>query len=100
MNVEGAVDHGFIWSIYFFDNNNIPLEASWNCCDLTKIPAVADDVPLPVAAEGSYAQENIWPDVINPTPPDRMTARPGNGYHTRKIFMDLDIVTVDPDFSD
>ncbi|MDP6707203.1 MAG: VOC family protein, partial [Alphaproteobacteria bacterium] len=26
--VAGAVDHGTIWSIYWFDPNNIPLEAS------------------------------------------------------------------------
>jgi hypothetical protein len=28
IEVTGAVDHGIIWSIYFFDPNNIPLEAS------------------------------------------------------------------------
>ena len=96
----GAIDHGFLWSIYFFDNNNIPLEASWNCCDLVKIPAMADDAPLPVATEGSNPQNDIWPDVINPTAPERMTARPGNGYHTRKIFMDLGVAIVNPHFSD
>ena len=100
LEVEGAVDHGFIWSIYFFDNNNIPLEASWNCCDLIKFPAVTDDDPLPVATEGSNPQEDVWPDVINPTPPDKMIAHPGNGYHTRKIIMDLGMAVVDPDFSD
>ncbi len=99
LNVEGAVDHGFIWSIYFFDNNNIPLEASWKCCDLIKIPAIADDDLIPAATEGSNPQKEFWPDVINPTPPEKMTAYPGNGYQTRKIFMDLGMVIVDPDIS-
>ena len=31
IEVSGAVDHGTVWSIYFFDPvNNLPLEASWD----------------------------------------------------------------------
>ena len=51
--VSGAVDHGTIWSIYFFDPNDIPLEASWDCMEILKPPAIEDDVPLPVADEGA-----------------------------------------------
>ncbi len=31
VEVDGAVDHGTMWSIYFFDPNNIPLEISCDC---------------------------------------------------------------------
>lgn len=100
LNVEGAVDHGFIWSIYFFDNNNIPLEASWNCCNFLRTPAIADDDPLPVAIEGSKPQKDIWPAVVDPTPPEKMTAHPGNGYKTRKTFIASGMVSLEPGFSD
>jgi len=53
IGVTGAVDHGFVWSIYFFDNNNIPLEASWDCFDIVQAPAIVEDDPLAVAAEGA-----------------------------------------------
>ena len=36
VKVHGAVDHGTLWSIYFFDHNNIPLEASWDCVEILK----------------------------------------------------------------
>ena len=50
IEVEGAVDHGIFWSIYFYDpHNNIPLEATWQFMDLLKCPAINDDDPLAVA---------------------------------------------------
>lgn len=85
--VTGAVDHGTIWSVYFFDPNNIPLEASWNCVELTKTPAMDEDDPMDVVAEGSGPQPGVWPEVTNPTPPERMTAYPGNGYTMRETFL-------------
>ena len=85
--VTGAVDHGTIWSVYFFDPNNIPLEASWNCMELTKTPAMDEDDPMAVVAEGSGPQPEVWPEVVNPTPPERMTAHPGNGYTMRETFL-------------
>ena len=41
IEVTGAVDHGLMWSIYFFDPNNIPLEASWDCMELLDAPPSA-----------------------------------------------------------
>jgi catechol 2,3-dioxygenase-like lactoylglutathione lyase family enzyme len=40
VKVHGAVDHGIIWSIYFFDPNNIPLEISWETMAVTNPPAM------------------------------------------------------------
>ncbi len=87
LEVAGAVDHGFVWSIYFFDNNNIPLEASWDCFDVVETPAILEDDPLPVAGEGSAPQPGHWPEVTAPTPPEEMTAHPGNGYPTREVLL-------------
>ena len=87
VEVTGAVDHGTIWSIYFFDPNNIPLEASWDCVELVKTPAIYDEVPLPIAAEGAGPQPGHWPEVTEPTPPEQMVARPGNGFAMRESFL-------------
>lgn len=87
VEISGAVDHGTIWSIYFFDPNNIPLEISWNCMEVIKPPAMSDDDPMAIVAEGAAPQPGIWPEVTNPTPPERMTAHPGNGYEMRETFL-------------
>jgi catechol 2,3-dioxygenase-like lactoylglutathione lyase family enzyme len=86
--VTGAVDHGTIWSIYFFDPNNIPLEISWDIMTVTKPPAIQDDEPMAIAAEGAEAQPGHWPEVTNPTPPEQMTAHGGNGLDMRKRILD------------
>lgn len=83
VEVTGAVDHGVIWSIYFFDPNNIPLEASWDCVEILDGPAVVDDAPLAVVAEGAEPVPGHWPEVTDPTPPEAMVARPGNGFAMR-----------------
>jgi len=100
IEVSGAVDHGFVWSIYFFDNNNIPLEASWDCFDIVKAPAIVEDDPLPVAAEGALPQPGIWPDVTDPTPPEKMTAHAGNGYPTREAFLRDGLAVLKPGFEE
>ena len=87
VEVTGAVDHGTIWSIYFFDPNNIPLEASWDCVELVKTPAIYDEVPLPIAAEGAGPQPGHWPEVVEPPPPEQMVARPGYGFVMRDSFL-------------
>ncbi len=81
--VSGAVDHGILWSIYFFDPNNIPLEISWDIMKITRPPAVADDQPLDIVAEGAFPQSGHWPKVTNPTPVAQMTAHGGNGHDMR-----------------
>ena len=85
--VTGAVDHGTIWSIYFFDPNTIPLEASWPCMEITSAPAMAEDDPMAIVAEGAEPQPGHWPEVAEPTPPERMTAHPGNGHAMRETFL-------------
>ena len=81
--VSGAVDHGTMWSIYFYDPNNIPLEISWDIMKITQPPAVADDLPLAIVAEGAEPQPGHWPEVTKPTPVAQMTAHQGNGFEMR-----------------
>ncbi len=84
---SGAVDHGTMWSIYFFDPNNIPLEASWPCVELLKAPAMDEVAPMDIVAEGSGPQPGVWPEVTDPTPPEAMTAHAGNGHTMRETFV-------------
>lgn len=86
--VHGAVDHGLFWSIYFFDPvNNLPLELTWSFMELIEPQAIYDVEPLPVAMEGPDPQPGHWPDVTDPTPPERMTAHMGNGHAMRPSFL-------------
>ncbi len=85
--VSDAVDHGIIWSIYFHDPNNIPLEVSWELLELVKTPAMDEVDPLDIVAEGSGPQPGVWPEVTSPTPPERMTAHAGNGHTMRETFL-------------
>ena len=87
IKIWGVIDHGTLWSIYFFDPNNIPLEASWDCVELLKKPAIEDDDPLAIAAEGAEPQPGHWPEVTNPTPPEAMVAEAGNGFPMRQSFL-------------
>ena len=61
--------------------------------------AIVEDDPLPVAAEGSMPQPGIWPDVTNPTPPEKMTAHAGNGYPTRHELLRDGSIVLRPDFA-
>ena len=89
IEVEGAVDHGIFWSIYFYDpHNNIPLEATWQFMDLTRHPAISEDDPLAIAAEGGYAQPGVWPEVTKHTDESEMHAVEGNGGPMRKHFLE------------
>jgi catechol 2,3-dioxygenase-like lactoylglutathione lyase family enzyme len=87
LEVDGAIDHGTMWSIYFFDPNNIPLEISWDCLELTSTPAMDEDDPLDIVAEGSGPQPGIWPEPGRHTPAEEMRAKPGNGYSMRETFL-------------
>jgi catechol 2,3-dioxygenase-like lactoylglutathione lyase family enzyme len=87
VEVTGPIDHGFIWSIYFFDPNNIPLEVSWEILEVTRGPILAEEEPVAVADEGVGPQPGKWPTVKNPTPPERWTAKPGNGHAMREAAM-------------
>ncbi len=87
IEVSGAVDHGTIWSIYFFDPNNIPLEISWEIMEILKPPAMDEEEPMDIVAEGPDPQPGVWPEVARRTPPEEMTAHPGNGYTMRETFL-------------
>lgn len=88
IEVEGAVDHGIFWSVYFYDpHNNIPLEATWQFMDLLKHPAISEDDPLAIAAEGSEAQLGHWPEVGQHTETAAMYAESGNGRPMREHFL-------------
>ena len=85
--VSDAVDHGIIWSIYFHDPNNLPLEVSWDMLELVKTPAMDEVDPLDIVAEGAGPQPGVWPEVTNPTAPEHMIAHDGNGHTMRETFL-------------
>ncbi len=89
IEVEGAVDHGIFWSIYFYDpHNNIPLEATWQFMQLARMPAITEDDPLAVAAEGEGPQPGHWPEAEKSTPEAEMRALTGNGRPMREHFLE------------
>ena len=55
--------------------------------ELIDAPAIEDDDPLDIVAEGAGPRPGVWPEVANPTPPERMTAHPGNGIDMRASFL-------------
>ena len=88
IQVNGAVDHGLFWSIYFFDPvNNLPLEITWNFFELTQLPALHEVEPLAVAEEGADPQAGHWPEVTHPTAPEAMKAQAGNGVLMRSTLL-------------
>jgi catechol 2,3-dioxygenase-like lactoylglutathione lyase family enzyme len=97
VEITGAVDHGTIWSIYFFDPNNIPLEISWECLEVLRAPAIEDDQPLPIADEGADPQPGLYPAVAVPTPRSQFKARPGNGFDMRKSFLERGLGRMKPE---
>jgi len=100
VEVSDAVDHGTIWSIYWFDPNNIPLEASWDCMEILRPPAIEDVKPMAIAAEGAGPQPGHWPEVSRPTPPERMLAHGGNGYAMRESFLKAGTARLKADYAD
>lgn len=85
LEVTGPIDHGAFWSIYFFDNNEIPLEFAWNLMEITEFPAVVDDDLPDIVLEGSKPQPGHWPGVTSPTPPEKMlAAKAGNAFALRR----------------
>lgn len=99
VEVTGAVDHGTIWSIYFFDPNNIPLEISWDCMEVLVPPAIEDDDPMDIAKEGAGPQPGHWPEPTAATPEADMTAHPGNGYDMRDSFLKAGTARLTDDYA-
>jgi catechol 2,3-dioxygenase-like lactoylglutathione lyase family enzyme len=77
VTVEGPIDHGLGWSIYFKDPNNIDLEVSWNTVELSG-PLLADPTPPPAAREGSEPRPEAWPMIR--AAQARGAAKPGTGH--------------------
>lgn len=79
--VSEVIDHGFIYSVYSFDPNGIPIEFSWNVqdVDIRKNPKMADAHPTDVAREGPEPRLDKWPEVENLTPEKERKVYPGIG---------------------
>jgi catechol 2,3-dioxygenase-like lactoylglutathione lyase family enzyme len=79
--VSEMVDHGFIYSVYAFDPNGIPIEFSWSVegVDFRKQPCMVDPAPSHVTLEGPEPRQGKWPAVKEPTPPDERRVYPGQG---------------------
>jgi len=84
--VSEVIDHGFIYSIYSFDPNHIPIEFSYaiSGVDLRKHPKMADDTPSSLALEGAESQKNRWPKVKAPIPKADRRVYPGEGIILRE----------------
>jgi catechol 2,3-dioxygenase-like lactoylglutathione lyase family enzyme len=78
VTVEGPVDHGFSWSIYFKDPNGIDLEVAWSSVELLQ-PFIADLTAPPAAREGSEPRPGTWPSSSGAAPRSR-TVKPGVGH--------------------
>lgn len=76
VKVEGPIDHGLGWSIYFKDPNNIDLELTWNSVELSR-PLLADPTAPPAAREGSEPKPEVWPAIRQPA--EISGAKPGAG---------------------
>jgi catechol 2,3-dioxygenase-like lactoylglutathione lyase family enzyme len=83
--VSEVLDHGFIFSIYSFDPNNIPIEFSWSNqeIDLRKKPRMLDSLPTSRALQGPDPVKEHWPRVKNPTPKKDRKIYPGEGSEFR-----------------
>src|SRR5512135_3019998 len=79
--VSEVIDHGFIYSIYSFDPNGIPIEFSWNIdgVDIRKAPKMMDAQPTDVSREGSQPRLDKWSAVESPTPKNERRVYPGQG---------------------
>lgn len=101
---DGPMDHGFQWSLYFFDPvNNIPLEAAYNTVELTDGHAQAIDDKDPTnpavsaALEGREPQPGHWPEVERRSNYDIRVKRAG-GYEFRDHMTEKGVVRLKDNF--
>lgn len=70
--VSEILNHGYIYSLYTFDPNNIPLEFSWPLpkIDLNRLFKHLDQQPVPALKEGKYPNPSFWlkPQKIETSP--------------------------------
>ena len=78
--VSEVIDHGFIFSVYSFDPNNIAIEFSCPVpgVDISSHPIMADRHPSATAKEGAEPQPGKWP-APTPTPLTQRRIYPGEG---------------------
>lgn len=78
--VSEIIDHGFIFSVYSFDPNNIAIEFSCPVpgVDIRSHPIMADRRPSAVTREGAGPQAGKWP-APTPTPLADRRIYPGEG---------------------
>jgi catechol 2,3-dioxygenase-like lactoylglutathione lyase family enzyme len=80
--VSEMIDHGFIYSIYSFDPNHIPVEFSYNvpAVSIRKNPKMKDKHPSAITLEGSEPQPGKWPELpSNTETEDEWGVYPGEG---------------------
>jgi catechol 2,3-dioxygenase-like lactoylglutathione lyase family enzyme len=83
--VSEVLDHGFIYSIYSFDPNNIPIEFSWSNpeTDLRSNPRMLDTLPTAKALQGPDPVKEHRPRIKKPTPIKDRRIYPGEGSEFR-----------------
>jgi catechol 2,3-dioxygenase-like lactoylglutathione lyase family enzyme len=76
-----VIDHGFVHSLYSFDNNGIPIEFSSpaNGIDIVHQPQLTDTAPSPAALEGSEPAQGHWPQPV-PLEKEEKTLLRGEGW--------------------
>lgn len=79
--VSEVMDHGFIYSVYAFDPNQIPIEFSAPVpgVDLRRCPVMADRAPSAKAREGAEPQPGRWPAPTASISLEDRTIYPGEG---------------------
>lgn len=79
--VSDVIDHGFIYSIYTYDPNGIPLEFSVMNPDvnISTDPKLEDKEPPETLKQGVVPLKGIWPEVKNTTPASERIVLPGRG---------------------
>ncbi|MFH0729412.1 MAG: VOC family protein [Pseudomonadota bacterium] len=80
--VSEIIDHGFIYSIYSFDPNNIPVEFSYNvpAINIRMTPKMKDKHPSAITLEGPEPQPGKWPaSPANTEAEDELAIYPGEG---------------------
>lgn len=78
-----VLDYGFIHSFFTFDPNNIALEFCYRVqgFDIHKKQRMIDSVPSDVTKEGTEPQKGKWPEVQEPTLPEKRKIYPGDLRH-------------------
>ncbi len=83
--VSEILDHGFIYSMYAFDPNNIPIEFTWSVpnFNLRENPCMLDTQPDQEALNGPEPEPGKWPQVTEPTLKEDRQIYPGEGQEFR-----------------